>query len=156
MYSESLHVLLTFIGVSSFLYSNRMCICVCVLICIFPKFAKMAMSIKLKFSEFFYHYSHMGHFCLILYSCMNNDIKIIIAFGTYEKSLYKSNRISVSESVCLFACLFPNSSETANPIPSVLKSDSEQILDWITNMRSRFPQICYPFRQISGQFGLAD
>ena len=40
--------------------------------------------------------------------------------------------------------------------PSVLKSDSELSLDWITNIRSRFPQICSPFRQISGKFGLAD
>ena len=30
-------------------------------------------------------------------------------------SLYKSTSLSVSEWVCLFVCLFPNSSETANP-----------------------------------------
>ena len=32
-----------------------------------------------------------------------------------NKSLYESTSLSVSEFVCVFVCLFPNSSETANP-----------------------------------------
>ena len=31
------------------------------------------------------------------------------------KSLYQSTSLSVSEFVCVFVCLFPNSSETVNP-----------------------------------------
>ena len=34
---------------------------------------------------------------------------------TINTSLYISTSLSVSECVCLFVCLFPNSSETANP-----------------------------------------
>ena len=56
----------------------RKSVCVCmyvrVLICMFPKFSKMAMSIELKFSGIF---------------CMNLDIKIIIAFDKYDKYVIK-------------------------------------------------------------------
>ena len=55
-------------------------------------------------------------------------------------SLYKSTSLSVSEWVCLFVCLFPNSSETANPSElKFLRDDSPW--DWegfrLKNIRIR-------------------
>ena len=79
-------------------------------------------------NEWIYMSICIGHFHLSYslsmskYLYVNIFVSVVfICLSIYPSYLcsrlppYKSTSLSVSESVCLFVCLFPNSSETANP-----------------------------------------
>ena len=56
-------------------------------------------------------YLYVNIFVSVVFICLS----IYPSYLCSRLSLYKSTSLSVSECVCLFVCLFPNSSETANP-----------------------------------------